>query len=465
MRAVIYCRISQDRGGAGVGVDRQEYECRQLAERLGWTVVEVLIDNDISAFRKRRRPGYLDLLDRIRSGDIQGVIAWHPDRLHRSPTELEDYISASEQHGVATQTVKAGLIDLSNSTGRMQARIAGAVARQASEQQGERVASAWAQRAREGRWGGGLRPFGFEADGVTVRPSEAAEIVTATHAVLAGSGLRAVVRDFNERGVLSTTGGLWSSQMMRQMLKRPRNAGLSSVHGDVVGQLPGKPILDEDTWKAVVALLSDPRRRTSPGAQVRWLGSGLYVCGVCGNPWLRVSTSGSRRPAYRCASRDKLPRQTGHVVRDAGHLDGFVSELIVRRLSAPGAVDLLQVDETVDTGALHQEASVLQQRLSDLAAAFADGEITRAQLGTGSERLNERLAAVDTQLAAAATVDPLARLVQTPDVQATWDAADIGVRRAVLDALMVVTVLPIGAKRPGGGPRFDPAGVDVAWKR
>jgi DNA invertase Pin-like site-specific DNA recombinase len=37
--AAIYCRISRDREGAGLGVQRQEEDCRQLAASLGWTVV------------------------------------------------------------------------------------------------------------------------------------------------------------------------------------------------------------------------------------------------------------------------------------------------------------------------------------------------------------------------------------------------------------------------------------------
>ena len=54
--AAVYVRITQDRGGAGLGVERQEQECRALAQRLGWKVTEVYCDNDLSAFSGRRRP-------------------------------------------------------------------------------------------------------------------------------------------------------------------------------------------------------------------------------------------------------------------------------------------------------------------------------------------------------------------------------------------------------------------------
>jgi site-specific DNA recombinase len=45
----IYCRISRDRVGAGLGVERQEEDCRDLANRLRWDVVDVYTDNDLSA--------------------------------------------------------------------------------------------------------------------------------------------------------------------------------------------------------------------------------------------------------------------------------------------------------------------------------------------------------------------------------------------------------------------------------
>ncbi len=160
-RAVIYCRISQDRTGAGLGVERQRQDCEALAERNGWDVVEVYVDNDVSAYSGKKRKDYLRMLDDRDEGKATVVVVWHTDRLHRSPTELEAYIALSERRGVATHTVQAGTIDLATPSGRMTARILGAVARQESEHKGERVARARRQKALAGEWMGGIRPFGW----------------------------------------------------------------------------------------------------------------------------------------------------------------------------------------------------------------------------------------------------------------------------------------------------------------
>jgi site-specific DNA recombinase len=111
-RAAIYCRISHDKTGAGLGVERQEQDCRELAGRLGWSVTEVFCDNDLSAYSGKQRPRYQAMLEAIRAGRMDAVLAWHTDRLHRSPIELEEYISAcNDGREVPTHCVR-GIVNL-----------------------------------------------------------------------------------------------------------------------------------------------------------------------------------------------------------------------------------------------------------------------------------------------------------------------------------------------------------------
>jgi site-specific DNA recombinase len=137
-RALVYCRISRDRIGAGLGVDRQETDCRQLAERLGWQVVGVHVDNDLSASNGKPRPGYTALLGGLEAGRGDAVLVWHTDRLHRRPIELEHYIGMCEARGIPTMTVQAGPLDLATPSGRMVARMLGSAARFETEHASER---------------------------------------------------------------------------------------------------------------------------------------------------------------------------------------------------------------------------------------------------------------------------------------------------------------------------------------
>lgn len=82
--AAIYCRISHDPSGERLGVQRQEDDCRAEASRRNWGLAGVYVDDDRSAFNTRKpRPEYQRLLADIQAGEIDGVMIWRLDRLHR----------------------------------------------------------------------------------------------------------------------------------------------------------------------------------------------------------------------------------------------------------------------------------------------------------------------------------------------------------------------------------------------
>jgi DNA invertase Pin-like site-specific DNA recombinase len=466
-RAAIYCRISQDREGAGLGVQRQEADCRALAAAKGWQVVAVHTDNDLSAYTGKPRPGYAALLDQVRAGQVQAVLAWHTDRLHRSPVELEHYIDACEPQGTETHTVKAGPLDLTTAVGRMVARQHGAVARYEVEHMAERQRAARQQAAEQGRFGGGRRPYGYQRDGMTLVPSEAAEVARCSEQVLAGATLGGLAADLNRRERPTSTGGRWTATELRRVLLRPRNAALREHQGVVIGRAGWPPLVDEPTWRAVVAVLTDPARRTNPGRPPRWLLSGIARCGVCGGPMVVTSSAHRRgqprKPAYAC-------RVSKHVVRAVAELDAHVQAVIVARLARPDAVDLLRPRTSADDPViLNAQAEALDQKLKGLAVAYANDDIDAAQLRAGSRRLRERLADVERRLPATVTSSPLEGLAGAPDVADRWLRLGLARQRAVIQALATVVILPVARKgrRAGWKPGesyFDPASVRITPK-
>ena len=151
LRVALYARISQDRNGEQEGVTRQVDACRDLAERRGWTVVAEHVDNDVSAYSGKKRPGFLALLDDMRSGLVEGVVVWHPDRLTRNPRELEDLLDVIEKRGLQVASVTSGDVDLSTTSGRAVARTLVAWGKHESEHKGERQKAAITDAASKGR--------------------------------------------------------------------------------------------------------------------------------------------------------------------------------------------------------------------------------------------------------------------------------------------------------------------------
>ena len=243
-KAGIYVRISQDREGERWGVQAQEEDCRKLAERLGWQVIGVYEDNDVSAFNRRKpRKEWLRLQDDIASGRIDAIIAAHTDRLYRQVRELEDLIDFVNHHRVAIKTVMAGDLDLTTSAGRQVARHLGVAAQGESERQAERIRRQKQQAAEQGRRHGGSRAFGWDlikdATGKVVdevvNEDEAKIIREAADRLLLGASLRAVCRDLNERGVQTVSGKPWTSTTLKRMVLSPRVIGYRVYHGEGLG--------------------------------------------------------------------------------------------------------------------------------------------------------------------------------------------------------------------------------------
>ncbi|MGI8763022.1 MAG: recombinase family protein, partial [Ilumatobacteraceae bacterium] len=104
MRAAVYCRISRDPQGTELGVRRQQNDATALCEREGWEIADTFVDDDRSAYSGKLRPGLIALRDLVKSGDVDVVVAWHPDRLTRHPRELEDLIDLSEATHTTVRT-------------------------------------------------------------------------------------------------------------------------------------------------------------------------------------------------------------------------------------------------------------------------------------------------------------------------------------------------------------------------
>lgn len=455
MRVILYCRISRDRYGAGLGVGAQEKDCRVLAD--GHEVVAVYTDNDISAYSGKPRPGYRRLLADLRSGRADGVVAWHEDRLHRSPSELEEYIDVCRPREIPTLFVKSGDLDLATASGRTTARIRGAIARGEVEHMIERAVGAKLRDATAGKWKGGRRPYGYEKDGVTVVPEEARAVSEATTALLAGAPLRGLVREWNAAGRRTTSGNEWRHTSFRVTMMRARNAGVMEHRGEIIGRAQWDPIVGEEQWRALVDLLQAPERRTNHrNAHRRWLGSGLYRCNCSESHVLCTNSKGRRM--YRC-------RICG-LCRDQASVDEYVSEAIMERLRRTNIAQL--VGDRVDTAGLEDEAATLRARLDSLAGLFAAGEVDARQLSEGSKTIRARLELVQVDIAAAYRGTSLEGVEEASDPGVWWRDGDLDRRRAVLDKLAIVQLLPAGKGRPAGwqpgSSYFHPESVQIEWR-
>lgn len=462
-QAGIYVRISDDRQGLAAGVKRQEADCRELATAKGWTVSEVYSDNSISASNGHERPAYQRLLADIRDGKLHAVIAQHPDRLHRSPRELEDFIDAIEGAKAAVVTVRAGEVDLTTATGRQTARIVGSIARGESERMGERIRRKHEELADAGKIsGGGSRPFGYLPDRITIDKSEAALIRKAAQRVLLGDSLRAICRDWNAAGVRTTMGSEWRPNVLRRVLMSGRIAGRREHHGKVLdGPAVWPAIINDATARRVRAALDAPGRRTYQSFMPRsYLLGGFLKCGVCGS-LLRSRGRPHGARAYACKVGPGLGGK-GCVQVAAEPLEELVTAMVLQALDSPALATAIRAHHDIATEP-EDAIAVDKEQLEQLARDFAERRIGRSEWLVARDAIQRRL---DASMASAARQNgtgAVAEFVGKAGALAkAWPTLSLDRRRTIIGAVLDhVTIAR--AKRNNRGA-FDVSRVATVWR-
>ena len=468
VRAAIYCRISNDRTSEGLGVERQRRDCLALAASLGWPVEDTYIDNDISAYSGKRRPEYERLLADIGSRRITGLIAWHPDRLNRSPLELERLINILETNHVAVQSVTAGPIDLATASGRAVARTLGAWARFESEHRSERNRAKAMEIALAGRINGGAnRPFGYEDDKTTVNRVEAKVLREMVRRVLAGENIAALCRDLNRREIATTGGKRWTPPRVKTLVMSPRIAGWRSKPGTfgrygseflVVGQWPA--IVSRRDVESVRELLADD---TSGAGRRRWFLTGILRCERCGYPMMARARFGKTRPEnqydYACC---RIPgegcgrRSIALISTDTYITDQIATALaggILDRLAAAGD-DLYRVE--------HQIIAAYEQETRQTTRDYNNGDLGRNEWRRRINRLAKRRRTITAELDDMPSLGALAAVPTDSELVAVHMARmPLRSRRALVRAL--TTSITIAAGRRGAplpvGPR-----ITIDWR-
>lgn len=454
-RAGIYARISSDPGETRLGVGRQEKDCRELAQRKGWEVVDTFVDNDLSAATSKRRPEYQRLLTATETGDIDAVIVWDLDRLHRRPIELEEFFAACDAAGLRHLATVGGDVDLSTGEGVLVARIKGAVAAEEVRKLKARVTRKHAELASSGKLsGGGHRPFGYEADRMTLRPGEAEEIRDAARRVLAGESVRGITQDWRRRGVSTVRGAVWSPTTVKRLLCSGRISGQREHHGEIVGEAVWPGIIPAAETTRLRAMLMNGDR--SPGGAARsYLLSGLIYCGDCGR---RMSTrpTAKGRHRYLCV-RDR--GGCGHRGIDAAGTEDLVVEAIMIRLDTP-ALSAAVAESTQQQDDDGGELVELEGRLDQLAEMFASGEIGRREWLKARASLEDRLQAARARLTRQSRTDALTGM-EGGVLREAWGQMTFDRRRAVIAAVLDRVTVGPAVK---GRNRFDPERVDVVWR-
>ncbi|WP_419707656.1 recombinase family protein [Promicromonospora sp. NFX87] len=457
----LYLRISQSDLKEGETIsdalDRQEKDCRRLADGLGWRVGETFKDLGISATKGKDRPEFLRLL----ATKPARAITWHMDRFIRMSAELEVVISTNENMDV--RSVFSGQFDLATPAGRMAARQVVAVNQYEGEHKAERQRARNQQLAEQGYPFWRRAPLGHTSKGE--KTEHAKSVAWAAKALLDGETLANIARAFDENGVPNPQGApKWTSVAISVILRSPRIAGILAFKGERMPLSRIEPIISEETFAELQGILSGNDAKAAGGGKARNLLTGLALCGECndGKTTVRAGKgkyADGRHAKYQCGVHGHNSHRNTRRPDENGVTEG-IDEYVVDRTLA-----VIERGEHVifSAGLTQPERAELVAERKRLRDALGEWESAGASIGPSeylrvTQPLRAALSDVEEKLQTPAMRDLLegltfggtgwTGLMAKAALWERWDVLPLARKRAILAAIWEsITLLPSHGNR------------------
>lgn len=193
----------------------------------------------------------------------------------------------------------------------------------------------------------------------------------------------------------------------------------------------------------------------TPSNETKWLGSGIYRCGVpvvdenghehsCGGT-LRATPHGGtyarqyeRRYLYRCT-------ESAHLTIGQKQTDEYVRGVVAELVRDPRIVAAMSPG-TPDLAADREKRAALSARMEAFETDYALGNVTGTQLAKATATVEAELAKVDARLTKGLSRSASSSVLRAPDPGRAFLEAPIDVQRAVLSSIIRVDVLPAATR-------------------
>lgn len=488
-RAFLYARQSVRRDA---GIKTQRDDNRRVADRRGLIVIADEADNNVSGTKARGADtGYAKMLRAWQNDEFDVLVVMKLARLIRnSDRDLIDFLGKTNSAGRHMVVIVADIeYDLNDAGHRNIFRFQAMLAQyEVEEKEGRRAPVITAARG-AGHPKAGTPPYGFRwvdatevkqiaratgrdpmnIDRYEVVPDEAAVLREIADRLIRGESVASIRRDLASRGVTTHAGVPFGSTSLTRAVLLPATVALLPPILDAGEQDPRKvnpdecvaghwkPILSMEQWLAVRGVLLDPARRTNGGSTARvHLLSGVASCGECFLP-MKSGKSNHGQAIYRCISER-------HNARRADVIDDHVEGVVVARLTARDARRFLRRQDGLDVSQLRSQRAEWLRRKSEVQQACIDGSLRADQIAGPVREFDGHVERIDQILRAANASDPIAPLVDTDNVEKAWSALSINDKQAVLRALMIITIHPLGR---GGRVRSEEdlrGSITITWR-
>lgn len=352
LRVAAYARVSTDSREQLVSLEVQKshYET-YIKSNPNWEYAGLYYDEGISSTNMAKRDGLLKMLDDCEAGKIDFIIIKSISRFARNTAECLEAVRKLIRLKVFIYFEKENI-----NTGEMESELLLTIFSSLAENESVSIAEneSWAiqKRFQNGTFKIGYPPYGYKnIDGEMVIDKIEAEVVKFIFAeCLNGKGCHTIARALRERNVPSKRGGIWSSNVVKGILKNEKYTGdvlFQKTFTDFKferhsnkGEKPQyyaknhhEAIVSQEDFEAAQAIIAQHAKEKNIASDdekylSRYPFSGKILCAECGATWKRRTHTSCKVKyyAYACNNHLKDKSKCGQqYIREEAIKNAFVN--------------------------------------------------------------------------------------------------------------------------------------------
>lgn len=391
IRTVLYLRFSSD-NQREESIEGQRRECLAYAKRSGLDVVGEYIDRAFSA-KTDERPDFQRMIRDSYSHKFDAILVWKLDRFARSKFDSVKYKTILKHNNVKVISATEALGDGKESI--ILTSVIEAMDEYYVLDLKEKVTRGMTENALEGKFNGGIIPFGFkknEDSTLAINEDEASLVRLIFNLYLNETqSIPKLLAYLNEKGMYRR-GQKWKDATLRRFLKNPIYIG--EIHfKEIVTTDKISAIVDKETFNKVQAKIETNKRKgASFKAEDKYLLSYKLFCGKCGAMMVGESVNKKNGKTYRYYKCHNT--KTGHTCDVHSVPKEYLEDAVLSDIEdIVNDTDLMeqiimeayksQDKETPLMKSLNIDLKETQKKLNNIISAFENG--------FGNEELNTRL--------------------------------------------------------------------------
>lgn len=420
----IYMRVSTGKQVEhGFSLDAQKEEGTQFANRMfGENIaIEYYVDEGISAKSTQGRNDLKRMMKDVKAGNLDAIITWKVSRLSRSLSDSLKLVEEIHREKVRFISIKEG--EYGSSHGNLQFNILASVAQYQREELSENVQLGMSQRARTGKFNGGI-VLGYKTINkeLFVVPEEAETVQLIFDKYLnEGWGTKRISNYLNSIGKRTKKGNTFAVVSVSTIIDNPIYKGyvrFNQVINWETNRRKGKnpdciiakgthePIINEKTWDKAAELREKSRTGTPRQYSGTFPLTSIAKCPECGSYMTSLygakRKDGTKKRYYACGQYHNKGRSVCNPnLIDADWLEKAVFERLTKSLQSDSTIEKItkSINNQIEQHPMYTEQSkeikILQSQVTKLESAKRN---VQKSVETGSgiyteeeavERINE----------------------------------------------------------------------------